>query len=159
MGILGLATGIGAGTAIIAANHASPAAPAPSAGPEPSPATYVAAPPASTAADAETTRLADEAAAVDRSTQLSAAITNLPNTLPANPPQGMMQASLEPRGVLPGSLNDTLRGMVQRTGKRCNAITDHVWVTAEHISIMCDRRLRAAFIHEGEGWRLARPGE
>ena len=29
MGILGLATGIGAGTAIIAANHASPAAPAP----------------------------------------------------------------------------------------------------------------------------------
>jgi hypothetical protein len=47
-GILGLATGIGAGTAIIAANHAPPAAPAPVARPAPSPPTYVAVAPAAT---------------------------------------------------------------------------------------------------------------
>jgi hypothetical protein len=27
-----------------------------------------------------------------------------------------------------------------------------------HISVMCDRRLRAAFIHESDGWRFGRPG-
>jgi hypothetical protein len=48
VGILGLATGIGAGTAIIAANHASPAAPAPVARQAPAPPTYVAAAPAAT---------------------------------------------------------------------------------------------------------------
>ena len=60
---------------------------------------------------------------------------------------------------LAGSLNDAFRGMIQKTGKHCNAITDHVWVTPEHISVMCDRRLRAAFIREQDGWRLGRPGE
>ena len=48
VGILGLATGIGAATAIIAANHASPAAPAPVVRPAPSPLTFVAAAPAAT---------------------------------------------------------------------------------------------------------------
>lgn len=48
LGILGLVTGIGAGTAIIAANHASSAAPAAVARPSPSPPTYVAATPAVT---------------------------------------------------------------------------------------------------------------
>ena len=41
VGILGLATGIGAATAIIAANHASPAAPAPVVRPAPSPPSFI----------------------------------------------------------------------------------------------------------------------
>jgi hypothetical protein len=101
------------------------------------------------AADAEAKRLADEAAALDESTRQTAAITGGPDTQPAKPDQML----------LPATLNDTFRGIIHRTGKRCNAITDHVWVTPEHISIMCDRRLRAAFIREGDGWRLARPEE
>jgi hypothetical protein len=60
---------------------------------------------------------------------------------------------------LSAQLNDTFRGMIERTGRRCNVITDHVWVTPEHISAMCDRRVRAAFIHEPDGWRFGRPGE
>jgi hypothetical protein len=60
---------------------------------------------------------------------------------------------------LPGPLNRTFRGMLASAGKRCKAITDHVWVTADHVSVMCDRRLRVAFIHEADGWRLGRLGE
>ena len=48
VGILGLATGIGAGTAIIAANHDSPAAPASVAPSTPSPSTFVTTAPAAT---------------------------------------------------------------------------------------------------------------
>jgi hypothetical protein len=44
-------------------------------------------------------------------------------------------------------------------GVHCNAITDHVWVTPEHISIMCDRRSRVAFIRGLDGWRFTRPWE
>jgi len=50
---------------------------------------------------------------------------------------------------LPGPLNDTFRDMIHRAGSRCDAITDHAWITPDHISAMCDRRLRVAFIHEG----------
>ena len=141
------------------------------------------------AADADVKRLAVEAAAVDKSTRQTAAVTSVPSTPAVAPDQKNMQSTLESKmawcGVLasradPASkalaaancelspteslglspeLNDAFRGMIQRTGKRCNTITDHVWVTAEHVSIMCDRRLRVAFIHEGDGWRLGRPGE
>jgi hypothetical protein len=110
------------------------------------------------AADAEAKRLSDEAATLEVSRQ-TAAITSVPDTLPANPAQGVTQSNLDAKRALPGPLNDTLRNVIQSTGKRCNAITDHAWVTPEHISVMCDRRLRAAFIHESEGWRLGRPGE
>ena len=104
------------------------------------------------AAAAEAQRLSDEASArVQASHQLTSVTILIPP--PAKPDQPTT------RSDLPGPLNDTFRGMIQKTGKRCNAITDHVWVTSEHLSIMCDRRLRAAFIHEPDGWRFGRPGE
>ena len=52
---------------------------------------------------------------------------------------------------LAGPLNDAFRGMIQKTGKHCKAITDHVWVTPQRVSIMCDQRLRAAFIYDADG--------
>jgi hypothetical protein len=104
------------------------------------------------AAAAEAQRLSDEASArVQASHQLTSVTILIPP--PAKPDQPTT------RSDLPGPLNDTFRGMIEKTGKRCNAITDHVWVTSEHLSIMCDRRLRAAFIHEPDGWRFGRPGE
>ena len=114
------------------------------------------------AADADAKRLADEAAARDQAARQAAAITSVPDTPPAKPAQTMTQSSLEANkawcGVLlsrsdpsskalaaancrfsppessflPGLLNDTFRNMIQRTGKRCNAITDHVWITPDH---------------------------
>jgi hypothetical protein len=133
-----------------------------------------------TVADAEAKRLATETAALDESARQAAAIASAPPDRPsATSDQRGTQSSLEANRVrcnlltsrndpdskalatancqsllLPATLNDTFRGLIYRTGKRCNAITDHVWVTPEHISIMCDRRLRAAFIHEGDGWRF-----
>ena len=105
-----------------------------------------------TAADDEAKRLAMETAAVEESARAAAA-TSATYTPPATSDEKGTRSGLS------GELNDTFRGMIQRTGKRCNTITDHVWVTSEHISIMCDKRVRAAFIREGDGWRLARPGE
>jgi hypothetical protein len=99
-------------------------------------------------------QLATESAAIEESTRQSASVSSIPNTVPTatvGPPTTQLG--------LPGALNDTFRGMIQKTGKHCNAITDHVWVTPEHVSVMCDRRLRAAFIREAEGWRFGRPGE
>jgi hypothetical protein len=98
-------------------------------------------------AGAEAQGLSDEQSAVAASQQLTTAAL----TQSSKPDQTRLG--------LPALLNDTFRGMIQKTGKRCNAITDHVWVTPEHVSIMCDRRLRAAFIHESDGWRFGRPGE
>jgi HJR/Mrr/RecB family endonuclease len=60
---------------------------------------------------------------------------------------------------LPAGLNQTFRDMVIRSGRPCAMITDHVWVNAAHVSLMCDRRLRVAFVQEPQGWRFARPGE
>jgi hypothetical protein len=102
-------------------------------------------------AAAEAQRLSDEAAAVAAAQQLTTAASAVPPSVKPDQPIG--------RSGLSGPLNDAFRGMIQKTGKRCNAITDHMWVTTEHVSIMCDRRLRAAFIHESDGWRLGRPGE
>jgi hypothetical protein len=140
------------------------------------------------AADAEAKRLAIESAAIDESPR-EAAATGVPNAPQAPHDEKGTESRLEANrswcSVLgsrndPASkalaaancppspsdssslsvvLNETFRGMIQRTGKRCDAITDHVWVTPEHVSIMCDRRLRAAFIHDPDGWRLGRPGE
>ena len=102
------------------------------------------------AAADEARRIAIETAAVDASARAAAS---------ASVPQPSVSPSQLQTLLLPATLNDMFRGAIQRIGKRCNAITDHVWVTTEHISVMCDRRLRAAFIHEGDGWRLGRPGE
>jgi hypothetical protein len=99
-------------------------------------------------------QLATESAAIEESTQQSASVPSIPNTVPTAP-VGPPATQLG----LPGALNDTFRGMLQKTVKHCNAITDHVWVTPEHVSVMCDRRLRAAFIHEADSWRFGRPGE
>jgi hypothetical protein len=138
--------------------------------------------------DAEAKRLAIENAAIDESTR-EAAATSVPNAPQAAHDEKGTESRLEANRswcsvlasrndpiskalaaancrVSPSDssslsvvLNDIFRGIIQRTGKRCDAITDHVWVTPEHLSIMCDRRLRAAFIHDPDGWRLGRPGE
>jgi hypothetical protein len=92
-------------------------------------------------------QLATESAAIEESAQQSASVSSIPNTQPTT------------QLGLPRALNDAFRGMIQNKGKRCSAITDHVWVTPEHISIMCDRRLRAAFVRDADGWRFGRPGE
>jgi HJR/Mrr/RecB family endonuclease len=60
---------------------------------------------------------------------------------------------------LPAGLSQTFREMVIRSGRSCAMITDHVWVNATQISLMCDRRLRIAFVREPQGWRFARPAE
>jgi hypothetical protein len=124
------------------------------------------------ASDADAKRLADDAAARDQEARQAAAdeakqiamqTAALDESARAAASASVPQPSVSPRQLqtllLPATLNDMFRSMIQRTGKRCNAITDHVWVTTEHISVMCDRRMRAAFIHEGDDWRLARPGE
>jgi hypothetical protein len=99
-------------------------------------------------------QLATESAAIEESAKQSASVSSIPNTQPtAAVGQPTTQLGL------PGVLNDTFRGMIQNKGKHCTAITDHIWVTPEHISIMCDRRLRAAFVRDADGWRFGGPGE
>jgi hypothetical protein len=120
------------------------------------------------ASDADAKRLADDAAARDQEARQAAAdeakqIAQQTGALDASA-RAIASASVPPsmstaQAGLPGPLNDIFRGMIQKTGKRCNAITDHVWITPDHVSIMCDRRVRAAFIHEPAGWRFGRPGE
>jgi hypothetical protein len=58
---------------------------------------------------------------------------------------------------LPATLSETFRAMLAQNGKRCAAITDHVWVAADHLSIMCDRRLRVSFMNDGYGWQVGQP--
>jgi hypothetical protein len=94
-----------------------------------------------------------ESAAIEEPTHQSALISSIPNAQPPVVEQPTTQLGL------PGALNDTFRGMIRNKGKHCNAITDHVWVTPEHVSVMCDRRLRAAFVRDADGWRFGRPGE
>jgi hypothetical protein len=77
---------------------------------------------------------------------------------PSNPAQAVAQP-VSRNAPLPVTLNEAFRAMLTRNGKRCIAITDHVWVAVNHLSIMCDRRLRAAFLNDGNGWRIGRPGE
>jgi hypothetical protein len=99
-------------------------------------------------------QLATETAAIEESTRQSSLISSIPST---QPPAVVEQPTTQLG--LPGALNDTFRGMIRNKGKHCSAITDHVWVTNERISVMCDRRFRAAFIHEADGWRFGRAGE
>ena len=154
VGVLGL---VGAGTVVVGGIEASHAARQ-----DVAPITEVqssadqAAAPSQAESEAATKakQLATESAVIEESAQQSASVSSIPNTVPTAP-VGPPTTQLG----LPGALNDTFRGMIQKTGKHCNAITDHVWVTREHVSIMCDRRLRAAFIREADGWRFGRPGE
>jgi hypothetical protein len=124
------------------------------------------------ASDTDAKRLADDAATRDQearqaaadeakqiATQTAALDESARTAASASVPQPSVSPGQLQTLLLPATLNDKFRSMIQRTGKRCNAITDHVWVTTEHISVMCDRRLREAFIHEGDDWRLGRPGE
>ncbi len=60
---------------------------------------------------------------------------------------------------LPPELNQTFRDMIVRSGRSCVLITGHVWVNLAHVSLMCDRKLRVAFVQGPQGWRFARPGE
>jgi hypothetical protein len=102
------------------------------------------------AAADEAKQIAMQTAALDESARIAAS---------ASVPQPSVSPGQLQTLLLPATLNDKFRSMIQKTGKHCNAITDHVWVTPEHISIMCDRRLRAAFIQDPEGWRFARSAE
>ena len=97
-------------------------------------------------------------AAREQGAEQSAAIASVPETRPSLRARNWAGEPTPP-DILPGFLNEMFRKMVEKTGKRCKAITDHVWVTPEHISLMCDRRIRAAFIHEENGCRLGNPGE
>ena len=124
------------------------------------------------ASDADAKRAADDAAARDREARQAAADevkqtaietaaldASARAAVSASVPESSGSPGQLQTLLLPATLNDKFRVMIQRSGKRCKTITDHVWVSTEHISVMCDRRLRAAFIHEGDDWRLARPGE
>jgi hypothetical protein len=154
VGVLGL---IGAGTVVVGGIEASHAARQ-----DVAPITEVqssadqAAAPSQAESEAATKakQLATESAAIEESKRQSALISSIPNY----PPPAVVEQPTTQLG-LPVALNDTFRGMIQTKGKHCNAITDHVWVTPEHISIMCDRRLRAAFVRDADGWRFGRPGE
>jgi hypothetical protein len=154
VGVIGL---IGAGTAVVGGIEASQAARHDVAAITEAPSTSdqtAASNQAKSEAVTNAEQLATESAAIEESTRQSASVSSIPNSVPTatvGPPTTQLG--------LPGALNDTFRGMIQKTGKRCNAITDHVWVRPEHISIMCDRRLRAAFVYEQDGWRFGRPGE
>lgn len=151
---------IGAAVGTVAAVHEASSAPQPQTPPDRPVATIADAQPIPTKAEtitdnekqaataAEAQRLSVEGAAVASAEQLRTAATEQQPPMLDQTPVG-----------LPGVLNDTLRAMLQRTGKHCNAITDHVWVTPNHVSIMCDRRLRAAFVRESDSWRFGRPGE
>jgi hypothetical protein len=155
VGILGL---VGAGTMVVGGIEASHAArqdvavvtPVAQSTPD-----QVAAPSQAESESATKAKeLATETAAIEESEKQSASISSTPN---AEPPAVVEQPTTQLG--LPGALNDTFRGMIQNKGKHCDAITDHVWITPEHISIMCDRRLRAAFLRDADGWRFGRPGE
>jgi hypothetical protein len=124
------------------------------------------------ASDADAKRLADDAAARDQEARQAAAeeakqIAMQTAALDesaraaalASVPKPSVSPGQLPPLLLPATLNDMFRGMIQKTGKHCNAITDHVWVTSEHLSVMCDRRLRAAFVRDADGWRFGRAGE
>ena len=158
VGVLGL---VGAGTVVVggieasqAARHEVPAAtPAVTEAQSTSDQTPVSNP-AKSEAVTNPDQLATETAAIEESSQQSASISSVPSAVPTAP-VGQPMTNMG----LAGSLNDAFRGMVQKTGKHCNAITDHVWITPQHVSIMCDRRLRAAFIYDAAGWRLGRSGE
>ena len=155
VGVLGL---VGAGTAVVGGIEASQAARQDVAAVTPEAQSTSDQTAASNQAKSEAVtkaeQLATERAAIEESARQSASVSSIPNTQPT-------AAVGEPTTQLglPGALNDTFRGMIQNKGKHCSAITDHVWVTPEHISIMCDRRLRAAFVHDADGWRFGRPGE
>jgi hypothetical protein len=154
VGVLGL---VGVGTAVVGGIEASHAARQDvSAVTEAQSTSDQAAAPSQAESEAATKakQLGTESAAIEESAQQSASVSSIPNTVPTAP-VGPPTTQLG----LPGALNDTFRGMIQKTGKHCNAITDHVWVTREHVSIMCDRRLREAFVHDADGWRFGRPGE
>lgn len=78
--------------------------------------------------------------------QPSSTIGSIPTDLPA----------IARTAPLPAELNETFRGMVFRSGRSCLTIT---WVNRAHVSLVCDRKLRVAFIQEPQGWRLAGPRE
>jgi len=68
-------------------------------------------------------------------------------------------APVDPRAPMSSSLNDAIRGMMWAARKRCDVITDHVWVSPTHLSVACDHRTIVAFFYEANGWRFGRPGE
>jgi hypothetical protein len=155
VGVLGL---VGAGTVVVGgieASHAARqdvAAVTPAAQTTPDQAAPSSQAKSEVVANAE--QLATETAAIEESAKQSASISSTPNT----EPPAVVEQPTTLLG-LPGALNDTFRGMIRNKGKRCNAITDHVWITNDHVSVMCDRRLRAAFVRDADGWRFGRPGE
>ena len=119
------------------------------------------------AADSDTKRVAEEAYAHDQAVRQAYAEESKraldearERAAQQEPPAAQEMGQVgSPARILSGALNDMFRKMVEQTGRRCKAITDHVWVTPEHISLMCDRHIRAAFIHDENGWRLGNPGE
>jgi Restriction endonuclease len=95
----------------------------------------------------------------ERNWHLSTERTTPASNLSSIEPQPAELRTIARAAGLPAGLNQTFRDMVIRSGRPCAMITDHVWVNAAHVSLMCDRRLRVAFVQEPQGWRFARPGE
>jgi hypothetical protein len=154
VGVLGL---VGAGTVVVGgieASHAARQDVAPITEVQSNADQAVAPSQAESEAATKAKQLATESAAIEESTRQSALISSIPNV---QPPAVVEQPTTQLG--LPGALNDTFRGMIRNKGQHCSAITDHIWVTPEHVSVMCDRRLRAAFVHDADGWRFGRPGE
>jgi HJR/Mrr/RecB family endonuclease len=90
------------------------------------------------------------------STEAPTIAAGLTSTIEPKPPQLPM---IGRKAALSSELNQTFRDMIIRTGRPCMLITDHVWLSLAHVSLMCDRKLRVAFIQEPQGWRFARTGE
>jgi hypothetical protein len=89
------------------------------------------------------------------STEPTTITPDLSSTIEPKPAQlpTIAAAALSPE------LNQTFRNMIIRSGRSCVLITDHIWVNLAHVSLMCDHRLRVAFVQGPQGWRFARAGE
>ena len=94
-----------------------------------------------------------------RNWHLSTEGTAAASDLPSIEPEPAALHTIARTAALPAGLNQTFRDMVLHSGRPCATVTDHVWVNRAHISLMCDRKLRVAFVQDPQGWRFARPGE
>lgn len=75
----------------------------------------------------------------------------------AAPSAALQQPKIEP--VLKWALSEKIRKVMEATGRHCQTITDYVWISPSHISIVCDRTFREAFVRDERGWRIARAWE
>jgi hypothetical protein len=90
------------------------------------------------------------------STEATTIAADLSSTIEPKPAQ---LSTIARTAALSPELNQTFRNMIIRSGRSCVLITDHIWLNLAHVSLMCDRKLRVAFVQGPQGWRFARAGE